>query len=115
MEEMMKKRELGKSGIEVAPWALGGNVFGWTADEETSFDILDSFVEAGFNLIDTADTYSRWVPGHVGGESEPSSAIGSKKEASEIASSSPLRSGWTWGTGKRDWPKDISRKKWKIP
>ncbi len=66
----MKKRELGKSGLEVAPWALGGNVFGWTTDEATSFKILDAFVDAGFNLIDTADTYSRWVPGHVGGESE---------------------------------------------
>ena len=66
----MKKRELGKSGIQVAPWALGGNVFGWTADEATSFKILDAFVDAGFNLIDTADTYSRWIPGHVGGESE---------------------------------------------
>ncbi len=66
----MKTRELGKSGIQVAPWALGGNVFGWTADESTSFKILDAFVEAGFNLVDTADTYSRWVPGHVGGESE---------------------------------------------
>jgi aryl-alcohol dehydrogenase-like predicted oxidoreductase len=66
----MKTRELGKSGIQVAPWALGGNVFGWTADEATSFRILDAFVDAGFNLIDTADTYSRWVPGHVGGESE---------------------------------------------
>jgi aryl-alcohol dehydrogenase-like predicted oxidoreductase len=66
----MKKRELGKSGIEVAPWALGGNVFGWTADEPTSFKILDAFVDAGFNLVDTADTYSRWLPGHVGGESE---------------------------------------------
>lgn len=66
----MKLRELGKSGIQVAPWALGGNVFGWTADEATSFRILDAFVDAGFSLIDTADTYSRWVPGHVGGESE---------------------------------------------
>ena len=66
----MKMRELGKSGIEVAPWALGGNVFGWTADEATSFKILDAFVDAGFSLIDTADTYSRWIPGHVGGESE---------------------------------------------
>lgn len=66
----MKKRELGKSGIEVAPWALGGNVFGWTADEAASFRVLDAFVDAGFNLIDTADTYSRWIPGHVGGESE---------------------------------------------
>jgi len=66
----MQRRELGKSGIEVAPLAFGGNVFGWTADEATSFKLLDGFVEAGFNLIDTADVYSRWVPGHQGGESE---------------------------------------------
>ena len=66
----MKKRKLGKSGLEVAPFALGGNVFGWTADEATSFKILDAFVGHGFNLIDTADTYSRWVPGNHGGESE---------------------------------------------
>jgi aryl-alcohol dehydrogenase-like predicted oxidoreductase len=66
----MKKRKLGNSGIQVAPWALGGNVFGWTIDEATSFKILDAFVDAGFNLIDTADVYSRWAPGHQGGESE---------------------------------------------
>ena len=66
----MKKRKLGNSGLEVAPLALGGNVFGWTADEPTSFRILDAFVAAGCNLIDTADLYSRWVPGHRGGESE---------------------------------------------
>jgi aryl-alcohol dehydrogenase-like predicted oxidoreductase len=66
----MLMRRLGKSGIEVAPLALGANVFGWTADERTSFALLDAFVGAGFNLIDTADVYSRWVPGHVGGESE---------------------------------------------
>ena len=66
----MEKRELGNSGIEVAPLALGGNVFGWTADEPTSYKILDAFVAAGFDLIDTADTYSRWVPGNKGGESE---------------------------------------------
>ncbi|HJR82807.1 MAG TPA: aldo/keto reductase [Sphingomicrobium sp.] len=66
----MEKRLLGSSGIEVAPLALGGNVFGWTADEETSFQILDSFVDAGGNMIDTADVYSAWVPGHEGGESE---------------------------------------------
>src|SRR5215467_1467279 len=67
---MMKKREIGKSGIEVAPLMLGGNVFGWTADEATSFKILDSFVAAGLDFIDTADSYSTWVPGHQGGESE---------------------------------------------
>jgi aryl-alcohol dehydrogenase-like predicted oxidoreductase len=66
----MKKRKLGKSDIEVAPLALGGNVFGWTADEPTSFRLLDGFVDAGFNLIDTADVYSVWIPGHQGGESE---------------------------------------------
>jgi aryl-alcohol dehydrogenase-like predicted oxidoreductase len=57
----MKKRQLGKSGIEVAPLALGGNVFGWTIDEATSFQILDRFVDEGFNLIDTADIYSTWA------------------------------------------------------
>lgn len=66
----MKLRPLGKSGIQIAPLALGGNVFGFTADEPTSFAILDRAVDAGINLIDTADVYSRWVPGHVGGESE---------------------------------------------
>jgi aryl-alcohol dehydrogenase-like predicted oxidoreductase len=66
----MKMRKLGKSGIEVSPLCLGGNVFGWTADEPTSFAILDGFVDAGFNFIDTADVYSRWAPGHTRGESE---------------------------------------------
>jgi len=66
----MEKRQLGNSGLMVAPLAFGGNVFGWTADEATSFKLLDAFVEAGLNLIDTADVYSRWVPGHQGGESE---------------------------------------------
>jgi len=66
----MIRRRLGNTGFEVAPLAFGGNVFGWTADEATSFRLLDAFVEAGGNLIDTADSYSRWVPGHVGGESE---------------------------------------------
>jgi aryl-alcohol dehydrogenase-like predicted oxidoreductase len=64
------KRPLGKSGFSVAPLAFGGNVFGWTADESTSFRLLDRFVERGFNLIDTADVYTRWIPGHQGGESE---------------------------------------------
>jgi len=66
----MQLRPLGRSGLQVAPLALGGNVFGWTADEKTSFAVLDAFVDAGFNLVDTADVYSRWVPGHRGGESE---------------------------------------------
>lgn len=66
----MEKRKLGQSGLEVAPLAFGGNVFGWTADEPTSFQLLDAFVAAGFNLVDTADVYSRWAPGNKGGESE---------------------------------------------
>ena len=63
-------RPLGRSALRVSPLAFGGNVFGWTADETTSFALLDAFVEAGFNFIDTADAYSRFVPGNVGGESE---------------------------------------------
>ncbi|MCC6949314.1 MAG: aldo/keto reductase [Bradyrhizobiaceae bacterium] len=66
----MQKRKLGRSGIEIAPLVLGGNVFGWTADEKTSFAVLDAFTAEGFTAIDTANSYSRWVPGHVGGESE---------------------------------------------
>jgi aryl-alcohol dehydrogenase-like predicted oxidoreductase len=66
----MQHRPLGRSGLQVSPLCLGGNVFGWTADEATSFAILDRFVDAGANFIDTADVYSRWAPGHVGGESE---------------------------------------------
>jgi aryl-alcohol dehydrogenase-like predicted oxidoreductase len=64
------RRRLGRSSLEVGPLAFGGNVFGWTADAASSFDLLDAFVESGMNLVDTADAYSRWVPGHVGGESE---------------------------------------------
>ena len=66
----MNNRKLGNSGLEVSPLCFGGNVFGWTADEGTSFKLLDAFVDAGFNFIDTADVYSRWAPGHQGGESE---------------------------------------------
>ncbi len=66
----MEKRRLGQSEIHTAPLCLGGNVFGWTLDEAASFRILDEFVAAGFDFIDTADVYSTWVPGHVGGESE---------------------------------------------
>ena len=66
----IEMRRLGTSELKVAPLALGGNVFGWTADEKTSFAILDAFVDAGGNMIDTADVYSAWVEGHQGGESE---------------------------------------------
>ena len=66
----MDKRPIGRSGIEVTPIALGGNVFDWTADEATSFAVLDAFVDAGGMMIDTAEVYSAWVSGHKGGESE---------------------------------------------
>ncbi len=66
----MEKRKLGNSGLEIYPLAFGGNVFGWTADERRSFELLDAFVDFGFNFIDTADVYSKWVPGNKGGESE---------------------------------------------
>jgi aryl-alcohol dehydrogenase-like predicted oxidoreductase len=66
----MQMRKLGTANMQIAPLVFGGNVFGWTADEVMSFRLLDAFVGAGFNCIDTADMYSRWVPGHTGGESE---------------------------------------------
>jgi aryl-alcohol dehydrogenase-like predicted oxidoreductase len=66
----MEMRQLGRSGLKIAPLVFGGNVFGWTADEKTSFALLDAFVDGGFNAIDTADVYSRWMAGHSGGESE---------------------------------------------
>ena len=66
----MEKRRLGQSDLQLAPLMLGGNVFGWAIDEKTSFGILDAFVDAGYNAVDTADSYARWVPGNPGGESE---------------------------------------------
>lgn len=66
----MENRKLGNSNLSVGPLAFGGNVFGWTADEPASFKLLDAFIDSGLNLVDTADSYSTWVPGHSGGESE---------------------------------------------
>ncbi len=66
----MNLRPLGRCGLDVSPLAFGGNVFGWTVDEKLSFRLLDAWLDAGFNFVDTADMYSTWVPGHVGGESE---------------------------------------------
>jgi aryl-alcohol dehydrogenase-like predicted oxidoreductase len=98
----MEKRKLGSSGIEISPLALGGNVFGWTIDEATSFTILDAFEESGFNFIDTADVYSRWVPGNTGGESE--TIIGKwmqlKKNRDKIIIATKV--GGDMGSGKRD-------------
>ncbi|HBI06822.1 MAG TPA: alcohol dehydrogenase, partial [Erwinia persicina] len=66
----LEHRQLGRSGIQVPVLTFGGNVFGWTIDEQTSFSLLDALVEKGLNFIDTADVYSRWAPGNKGGESE---------------------------------------------
>ena len=66
----MERRELGKSGLKVSLLCFGGNVFGWTADEATSFKLLDAMLDSGVNFVDTADSYSTWVGGHRGGESE---------------------------------------------
>jgi aryl-alcohol dehydrogenase-like predicted oxidoreductase len=103
---MQQKREIGRSGIEITPLMLGGNVFGWTADEKASFAILDAYVDQGGDSIDTADVYSAWVPGHEGGESER--VIGA----------------WLKQSGKRDkvvigtkvgmWPKRLGIKKQNI-
>jgi aryl-alcohol dehydrogenase-like predicted oxidoreductase len=79
----MQKRTLGRTGLSIAPVVFGGNVFGWTADEKTSFSLLDAFFNAGFNAIDTADVYSAWVPGHQGGESE--TIIGKWLKQSSVA------------------------------
>src|SRR5580658_7212474 len=102
----METRELGKSGIQVAPWALGGNVFGWTADEAASFEILDAFVDAGFNLIDTADSYSRWVPGHVGGESETVIGKWMKQSGKRDKVVIATKVGMDMGDGKKGLKKD---------
>src|SRR5690242_10204279 len=67
---MTSLRKLGNSDLEVFPLSLGGNVFGWTADEATSFAVLDAYAAAGGNFVDTADSYSAWVEGNSGGESE---------------------------------------------
>jgi aryl-alcohol dehydrogenase-like predicted oxidoreductase len=78
---IMQKRKLGGSGLKVSPLCFGGNVFGWTADEGTSHQLLDAFVAAGFNFIDTADVYSRWFPGTAAGNRKRSWAGGSSGTA----------------------------------
>jgi aryl-alcohol dehydrogenase-like predicted oxidoreductase len=102
----MKKRKLGNSDLEVAPIAFGGNVFGWTIEEQTSFDILDQFTADGFNLIDTADVYSKWNPGNQGGESE--TIIGNwmktRKNRDQVIISTKV--GGDMGSGRKGLSKD---------
>jgi aryl-alcohol dehydrogenase-like predicted oxidoreductase len=98
----MQMRPLGRTGLSIAPLVFGGNVFGWTADKATSFDLLDRFVDAGFNAIDTADVYSRWAPGHSGGEWE--SVIGEWMKARKARDRVVVitKVGSDMGSGRRD-------------
>ena len=106
MHKEVEKRKLGNSGLEVGPLVFGGNVFGWTVDQARGSELLDRFVNAGFNMIDTADVYSNWIPGNHGGESE--SIIGNwlkqsgKRDRVLIAT----KSGLDMGNGR----KGLSRK-----
>jgi aryl-alcohol dehydrogenase-like predicted oxidoreductase len=102
----MQKRKLGRSALSVAPLTFGGNVFGWTIDEATSFRILDAFVSAGFNFVDTADVYSRWAPGNQGGESETIIGKWMKQRGNRDKVIVATKVGGDMGQGK----KDIGRK-----
>jgi len=102
----MKKRKLGNSGLEVAPLALGGNVFGWTIDEPASFQVLDAFVAAGFNFVDTAAMYSIWKPGNKGGESETILGNWMKKSGNRKKVLIATKVGMDLGAGKRGLSKD---------
>jgi aryl-alcohol dehydrogenase-like predicted oxidoreductase len=98
----MEMRQLGESSLRVAPLAFGGNVFGWTVDEKAAFELLDAFVAAGFNLIDTADSYSRWVPGNKGGESETIIGNWMKQRRNRQSVVIATKVGSDMGQGKRD-------------
>ncbi len=97
----MEKRELGKSGIKVNPIAFGGNVFGWTIDEKTSFELLDAFTDAGLDFIDTADVYSAWAPGNKGGESETIIGNWLKKSGKRDKVAIATKVGKPMGAGKK--------------
>lgn len=98
----MQKRQLGKSDLQVYPITFGGNVFGWTIDEKTSFEILDAFVGSGFNFIDTADVYSRWAEGNQGGESEIIIGNWLKKNNNRDKVIIATKVGSDMGSGKKD-------------
>jgi aryl-alcohol dehydrogenase-like predicted oxidoreductase len=102
----MDMRALGSSGLHIAPLMFGGNVFGWTADERTSHAMLDAFVDAGFNAVDTADAYSAWVPGNRGGESE--AIIGSwlKSRGGRDRVVLATKVGWDLGDGRKGLARD---------
>src|ERR1700688_1555574 len=97
----MNKPKLDKTGIEVSPLVFGGNIFGWTVDQATSFKLLDAFVAAGFNSVDTADMYSKWVPGHAGGESETILGAWMKRSGNRSKIIVATKVGMDMGDGKK--------------
>ncbi|MGH9679422.1 MAG: aldo/keto reductase [Candidatus Acidiferrales bacterium] len=97
----MKKRRLGRSELEISPLVFGGNVLGWTVDEATAFTLLDAFIAAGFNAVDTADSYSHWVPGHVGGESETILGKWMKRSGNRDKVVVATKVGWELGTDRK--------------
>ncbi len=110
----MEKRKLGNTDIEIAPLVFGGNVFGWTADDKTSFQLLDIFAEQGFNCIDTADGYSVWVKGHKGGESETIIGNWMKKTGKRKDMVLATKVGWEISPDKKGLSKNILFPKWKL-
>lgn len=105
----MNHRPLGRSGLQVSPLCLGGNVFGWTVDEATSFRLLDAWIDAGMNFVDTADVYSRWVPGHSGGESETIIGKWLRKSGKRDRIVLATKVGMDMGDGKAGLAKDYLR------
>ncbi len=97
----MDKRKLGRTGLEIAPLVFGGNVFGWTIDQAASFKLLDAFVGSGFNAVDTADVYSKWVPEHQGGESEIIIGEWMKRSANRSKVIIATKVGMDMGTGNK--------------
>ena len=100
----MQRRRLGATGLRVHPLCLGGNVFGWTADRDATFAVLDAYVAAGGNFVDTADAYSLWVPGNRGGESETliGEWLASRRPADMVVATKV-------GAGTRDLPRGLTR------
>ena len=102
----MRKRKLGHSDLEISSFVFGGNVLGWTVDEATAFPLLDAFAAAGFNAIDTADSYSQWVPGHVGGESETIIGKWMKRSGNRDKVMVFTKVGWDRGPGQKGLSRD---------
>jgi aryl-alcohol dehydrogenase-like predicted oxidoreductase len=100
-EQKIEKRKLGNSGLEIAPLVFGGNVFGWTVDDARASELLDRFVDAGFNMVDTADVYSNWIPGNHGGESETIIGKWLKKSGKRDQVLIATKAGLEMGPGKK--------------